>query len=131
MFKSFKNKLKKNVKPRSYIASHKIWLNSKYIKTKQNRKLETKFLGPFRILYFLRKKTYKLELPRKWKIYNVFHVLLRKQDITKKKRVDNNIRKLNAGNNGKEYKIKAIWNSIVYLMESESGYLSKLFYLVV
>ena len=29
----------KGVKPRSYTPNDKVWLNSKYIKTKQNRKL--------------------------------------------------------------------------------------------
>ena len=43
----------KNVKPRSYIPSDKIWLNSKYIKTKQNWKLEATFFWPFRVLYFV------------------------------------------------------------------------------
>ena len=37
----------KGVKPRSYVPSDKVWLNSKYIKIKQNRKLEAKFFGLF------------------------------------------------------------------------------------
>ena len=37
----------KGVKPRSYAPGDKVWLNSKYIKTKRNRKLEAKFFGPF------------------------------------------------------------------------------------
>ena len=41
----------KGVKPRNYAPGNKIWLNSKYIKTKQNRKLEAKFFKPFHILY--------------------------------------------------------------------------------
>ena len=40
----------KSTKPRSYAPSDKVWLNSKYIKTKQNWKLEAKFFGPFRVL---------------------------------------------------------------------------------
>ena len=55
----------KGVKPRSYAPSDKIWLNSKYIKTKQDRKLEVKFFKPFRVLHPVRKQAYKLELPRK------------------------------------------------------------------
>ena len=39
------------VKPRSYAPNSKVWLNSKYIKTKLNTKLEAKFFGPFRVLY--------------------------------------------------------------------------------
>ena len=41
----------KGVKPQSYSPSEKIWLNSKYIKTKRNRKLEAKFFGPFQVLH--------------------------------------------------------------------------------
>ncbi len=41
----------KHAKPRSYASDEKIWLNSKYIKTKQNRKLEAKFFEPFRVLH--------------------------------------------------------------------------------
>ena len=37
----------KGVKPRSYALGNKVWLNSKHLKTKRNRKLEAKFLGPF------------------------------------------------------------------------------------
>ena len=55
----------KSVKPNSYALGDKVWLNSKYIKTKQNRKLETKFFGPFRVFHLIGKQAYKLELPRK------------------------------------------------------------------
>ena len=41
----------KDVKPRSYVPSDKVWLNSKYIKTKQNRKLEAKLFGLFQVLH--------------------------------------------------------------------------------
>ena len=74
----------KGVKPKSYAAGDKIWLNSKYIKTKQNRKLEAKtkqnrklkakFFGPFLVLHLVGKQAYKLELSRKWKMHDVFHV---------------------------------------------------------
>ena len=37
----------KGVKPRSYVPGNKVWLSSKHLRTKQNRKLEVKFLGPF------------------------------------------------------------------------------------
>ena len=37
----------KGVKPWSYAPGKKVWSNSKYIKTKCNRKLEAKFFGPF------------------------------------------------------------------------------------
>ena len=68
----------KSVKPKNYTPNNKIWLNSKYIKTKQNRKLEAKFFGPFQVLHSVSKQAYKLKLPRKWRIHDVFHILLLK-----------------------------------------------------
>ena len=38
-------------KPRNYALGKNVWLNSKYIKTKYNRKLETRFFGSFRVLH--------------------------------------------------------------------------------
>lgn len=121
----------KDIKPRSYTSGNKVWLNSQYIKTKQNRKFECKFFGPFRVLYPVKKQAYKLELPRKWRIYNVFHMSLLEQDITKKKQVENNLIQLEfkAGTN-EEYKIEGIRDSAVYAKKSKSSYLPKLYYLV-
>ena len=33
----------KGVKPKNYAPGNKVWLNNKYIKTKQKRKLKAKF----------------------------------------------------------------------------------------
>ncbi len=74
----------KHAKPRSYTLGNKVWLNRKYIKTKRNRKLEAKFFGPFRVLHPVGKQVYKLELPKKWRIHDVFHVSLLEQDTTRK-----------------------------------------------
>ena len=41
----------KSVKPQSYTPGNKVWLSSKHLKTKQNRKLEAKFLSLFRVLH--------------------------------------------------------------------------------
>ena len=54
----------KGTKPRSYAPGEKVWLNSKYIKTKRNWKLDTKFFGPFRVLHLVSSQAYKLELPK-------------------------------------------------------------------
>ncbi len=123
----------KHTKPRSYTLGKKVWLNSKYIKTKQNRKLEAKFFGPFRVLHLVGKQAYKLELSKKWKIYDVFHVSLLKQDTTSKGRVDETTSRLEFENegDGEEYKVEAICDSTVYAKELNSGYhLSGLYYLV-
>ncbi len=55
----------KRVKSRSYAPDKKVWLNSKYIKTKKNKKLESKFFRPFQVLHVVGKQAYKLELPTK------------------------------------------------------------------
>ena len=123
----------KNVKPRSYAPGDKVWLNSKYIKTKHNRKLEAKFFGPFRVLHPVGKQAYKLELPRKWRIHDVFHVSLLEQDTTRKGRVDEEVRQIefDAGDDESgEYEVEAIRDSAVYARESESGHLPGLYYLV-
>lgn len=41
----------KYIKPRSYVLGDKVCLNNKYIKTKQNRKLEAKFFKQFQVIY--------------------------------------------------------------------------------
>ena len=55
----------KVTKPKSYVPNNKVWLNSKYVKTKQNRKLKAKFFRMFQVLHSVGKQAYKLELPRK------------------------------------------------------------------
>ncbi len=122
----------KHPKPRSYALGKKVLLNSKYIKTKQNRKLKAKFFGSFRVLYLVRKQAYKLELPKKWNIHNVFHVSLLEQDTTRKGRVNETTSRLEfeSDGDGKEYKIKTIRNSKVYAKELDSGQLLGLYYLV-
>ena len=41
----------KSIKLRSYAFNNKIWLNNKYIKIKQNWKLEVKFFRLFQVLH--------------------------------------------------------------------------------
>ena len=57
---------------------------------------------------------------------------LLEQNITRKRQVDeNNVAKLDAGNNKSGgYKMEVIYNSTVYTKKSESGHLSGLYYLV-
>lgn len=43
------------MKPKSYAPDDEVWLNSKYIKIKQNWKLKTKFLRLLRVLPSSRK----------------------------------------------------------------------------
>ncbi len=124
----------KGVKSRSYAPGKKVWLNSKYIKMKRNKKLENKFFGPFRVLHAVGKQAYKLELPMKWKIHDVFYVLLLEQDTTRKGRVDKALPEpekkfeFEVGDN-KEYEIEAIIDSAVYGQQANDQ-IPGLYYLV-
>ena len=80
----------RGTKTRSYVPGDKVCLNSKYLKTKQNQKLKFKFFNLFQVLYLVGKQAYKLKLPKKWKIYNTFYILLLEQDTTRKGKVDEN-----------------------------------------
>ena len=74
--KLLKQAYNKRVKPRSYVLSKKVWLNSKFIKTKQNRKLEAMSFGLFQVPHLVKKQVYKLKLPGNWKIHDIFHLSL-------------------------------------------------------
>ena len=97
----------KGVKPRNYASSKKVWLNNKYIKTKRKQKLEAIFFGPFRVFYPVKKQAYKLELSRKWRIHDVFHVSLLEQDIIKKRR-EFSMPEFELSNDNKKYEVEAI-----------------------
>ena len=84
-------------------------MSSKQLKTKWNRKLKAKFLGSFWVLYLVGKQAYKLKLPKKWRIYDIFYISLLEQNTTKKEQV-NDMQldfEFKAGN-GKEYKVDGI-----------------------
>ena len=92
--------------------------------------MEAKFFEPFRVLLPVEKQAYKLELPKKWRIHNVFNVSLVEQDTTRKKRVDKKVMELDfEACNSEEYEVEAIRDSVVYVKESE-GHLPGLYYLV-
>ena len=119
----------KGVKPWSYSSGKKVWFNSKYIKTKRKRKLEAKFFGLFQVLHLVEKQVYKLELPRNWRIHDVFHLSLMEQDTTRKGR-EFSMPKFKPGDNDKEYKVEVIQDSAVYAKKTD-GHLPGLYYLVV
>ena len=85
----------------------------------------------FSSIILISKQAYKLELPKKWRIYNVFHISLLEQDITKKGQMNDT--QLNfelEANNNEEYKVKSIWDSAVYASPSATEQLLRLYYLV-
>ena len=71
------------------------------------------------MLHPVGKQAYKLKLPKKWRIYNIFHILLLEQGTTKKGQMNDT--QLNfeyeAGDN-KKYEYNGIWDSAVYAKES-------------
>lgn len=58
-----------------------------------------KFFRLFQVLHLAEKQIYKLKFHKKLKIHNIFYILLFKNDITRKKQVDENMTKLNTSNN--------------------------------
>ncbi len=67
----------------------------------------------------MKKQTYKLEVPIKWKIQDVFHVSLLKQNTIIKRQVNQNdtipeLKKEFKTKDDKKYEVKAIINSIMY-----------------
>ena len=80
------------------------------------------------MLYPVDKQAYKLELPKKWRIHNIFHVSLLEQDTTKKGQVNDMQLEFKAGDN-KEYEVDGIWDSEVYARGSV-GQLPGFYYLV-
>ena len=69
------------------------------------------------MLHPVDKQAYKLELSKKWRIYDVFHVFLLEQDTTKKGQVNDMKLEFEAGND-KEYEVDGIRDSAVYARES-------------
>ena len=60
------------------------------------------FFRIFQVFHLKGNKAYKLKLSKKWKIYNVFQVLLLEQDIIIKEWIEK-VPKSNTDNNSKEY----------------------------
>ena len=55
----------------------KVWLESRNLKLRcESRKLAPKWEGPFKIQEVLGPLTYRLELPKQWKIHPVFYATL-------------------------------------------------------
>ena len=54
-----------------------VLLNAKNIRTKRpTKKLAPKHYGPFKILDKIGSRSFRLELDKRWRIHNVFHVSL-------------------------------------------------------
>jgi transposase InsO family protein len=69
-----KNRIKATYQP--FKEGQKVWLEGRNLKLDYNKKITTKREGPFKILNALGPVTYRLQLPDKWKIHDVFHASL-------------------------------------------------------
>jgi hypothetical protein len=68
---------KKRLKGPTFSEGDMVYLATKNITTKrQSKKLDFKFLGPYKILQKVSENNYKLDLPSKVRIHPIFHVSL-------------------------------------------------------
>ena len=82
------------------------------------------------MLYPIEKQAYKLKLPKKKRVYKIFHMSLIEQNNTKKGQMSKKVPELDTGNeDSKKYKVEAIWNSTVYANKLGSGHLLGHYYL--
>jgi hypothetical protein len=61
-----------------YKVSDEVLLSSRYIRTRRvYKKLNDRFLGPFRIVEVISKNAYKLDLPKQYeRIHRIFSIAL-------------------------------------------------------
>jgi Chromo (CHRromatin Organisation MOdifier) domain len=57
----------------------KVWLDTRNLKTNNNKKIRPRREGPFEITEVLGPVTFRLNLPPTWRIHNVFHAVLLRQ----------------------------------------------------
>lgn len=83
------------------------------------------------MLHPISKQAYKIELPKKRRIYDVFYISLLEQDITKREQMDKTRSWMEFENNSgsEEYKFEAIYDNAIYINKLES-YLSGFYYLI-
>ena len=79
------------------------------------------------MLHPVGKQAYKLDLPRNWRTYNIFHVSLLEQDNIRKG-WKFSVPEFEPGDE-KEYEVEIIQDSAVYLKETDKQ-LPGLYYLV-
>src|ERR1700678_3235940 len=64
-----------------FVKGQKIWLDTPNLKKSYHKEITPKREGPFKINEVLGPVTYRLKLPKTWKIHDVFHAILLKPYI--------------------------------------------------
>ena len=67
-----------------FTKGQQVWLDSRNLKTNYHKKISPKHEGPFAITEVLGPLTYRLKLPKSWRIHNVFHAILLRPYIENK-----------------------------------------------
>ena len=80
-YKDARTKTSMKFKVRSYVN-----FNVKNIRTKRNKKFEWKFFESFKILETIENQVYRIDISKRWRIHNVFHVSLFEEVKTKRKK---------------------------------------------
>jgi len=68
------DQFKRDSKP--FEKGEKVWLDTRNLKTAYPKKFTPKREGPFKIKDALGPLTYRLDIPKRWKIHNIFHATL-------------------------------------------------------
>jgi hypothetical protein len=58
-----------------FTENQKVWLDTRNFATMYNKKIRPKREGPFKVKKVLGPVTYQLQLPKTWKIHDVFHAI--------------------------------------------------------
>ena len=90
-----------------------------------------KLFKSFQVIYPMNNQFYKLESAKQQKMYDIFYIFLLKLDITSKGQINEEIieqLKFKVNSNDKEYKVKSIYNNVIYAKEFKIGHASGLYY---
>ena len=74
------------IKLKHFDVSNYVNVNVKNIRIKRNKKLKWKFFESFKVLNTMRNQTYRIDILKRWRIHNVFHVSLLEKIISKKRK---------------------------------------------
>jgi hypothetical protein len=73
--KALQRRIKPLNLPRSFVIGDKVWLDAHNLKVRTpSRKLSPRRYGPYQVLKQMSPVTYRLQLPKSLRIYDVFHV---------------------------------------------------------